>query len=309
MKRLTGRGLTPLDTSFIIHSKEIDIDGGYTIETDMKILATALTDKSCIVERLQLHYFSLQVTEFLEALKSEKCTLKTLHLYENKLTEEHARELANVLRQNTSIETVILNECEIDCAAAKALAVGLEGNETLRTMNLWDNHIQDEGGRALAEALKKENSALQTLNLWGNQIGDEGAKEFADLLRVNHSLRDLIFVYNKIGDDGGDELVDALELNEGIRNLDLFGNPLDQAIITDVYCMINDPSRSYYEGGLNKGEEGVFSENTTSLEAPTIDKSCFPILGGMHAADTESTASPTGVGELSACCWTEAVAS
>jgi len=108
MKRLTGRSLTSLDTTLIIHSKEIDIDGGYTIEEDMKILATALTDPSCTVERLQLHYFSLTVTEFTTALKSERCTLKTLHLYENKLTEEHAEELALALRENRSIETVIL---------------------------------------------------------------------------------------------------------------------------------------------------------------------------------------------------------
>jgi len=267
-------------------------------------------DESCTVERLQLHYFSLTVTEFTNALKSERCTLKTLHLYENRLTEEHAAELAMALRENRSIETVILNECEIDCAAAMALATGLEGNETLKTMNLWDNNIEDEGGKALAEALLKNGSALETLNLWGNKIGDEGAKAFADMLRENNSLRDLIFVYNRIGDDGGDELVDALELNEGIRNLDLFGNPLDQAIITDVYCAIHNPSRTFYEGGLNKDEEVGGSSNNTS-EGLSIDKSCFPPLAlGVHAADAESTASPTGVGELSpSCCWTEGVTS
>jgi Ran GTPase-activating protein (RanGAP) involved in mRNA processing and transport len=298
MKRLTGRGLEPSDISEIIHSKEIEIDGGYTIEEDMKILATALTDKSCKLERLQLHYFSLQVKEFTEALKSKTCTLKTLHLYENKLTADHAKELATALQENRSIDTLILNECEIDCAAARELAVALEGNETLRIFNLWDNNIGDEGGKALAEALTK-NTALRTLNLWGNQIGNVGAEAFADSLRENNSLRDLIFVYNKIGDDGGDELVNALEENEGIRNLDLFGNPVDQSIITDIYCMINSPNRSYYEGGLNMDERG---SGVKTLESSTIDTSCFSILGRVHTADGESTASPTGVIELSGCC-------
>lgn len=220
------------------------------------------------------------------------------------MTEEHAAELASALRENRSIETVILNECEIDCVTAKALARGLEGNTTLKTMNLWDNNIQDEGGEALAEALLK-NDALETLNLWGNKIGNEGATAFADLLRENNSLRDLIFVYNRIGDEGGDELVEALEVNEGIRNLDLFGNPLDQAIITDVYCAIND--RSFYEGGLNRDEE----EGGNTLERLAIDHSCFaPLALGKHGADGESTSSPTGVGELSSgCCWTEGVTS
>ena len=303
MKHLKGRSLLPSDISEIIHSKEIDIDGGYTIEDDMKILAKSLTDPTCTVERLQLHYFSLTGVEFTDALKAKGCTLKTLHLYENKLTEEHARELATALRENKSIETVILNECEIDCAAAKALAAGLEGNNSLRTMNLWDNNICDAGAIALAEALKKNNT-LQTLNLWGNNIGNVGAEAFADMLRENNSLRDLILVYNKIGDDGGDELVDGLEQNGGIRNLDLFGNLVDQAIITDIYCMINKPDRSYYEGGLNKDERCA---DVKTLEAPTMDKSCFSMLGGGAAADTESMESPTGVGELSGCCWTDAM--
>ena len=135
---------------------------------------------------------------------------------------------------------------------------------------------------------------------------------FAELIRENRSLRDLILVYNEIGDEGGDELVDALQENEGIRNLDLFGNPLDQAIITDVYCLINSTTaRCSYEGGLNKDDERGCSAKTP--EGLLIDKSCFVSFGGAQkgasAADTESTASPTGVGELSGCCWTEAASS
>ena len=251
------------------------------------------------------------MVEFTNALKSRDCTLKTLHLYENRLGVEDARELAMVLRQNESMDTLILNQCEIDCEAIKALVGGLEGNTTLKSINLWDNRIGDEGAKALAEAIETYGTQLQTLNLWGNKIGNEGAVAFAELLRNNQSaLRDLILVYNEIGDEGGDDLVDALDQNEGIRNLDLFGNPLDQAIIMDVYCLINDPLRCSYEGGLNKDDDrGRRSEN--ALEGLSIDKSCLVSLGGAEgaAADTESTASPTGVGELSGCCWTDAVSS
>ena len=97
-----------------------------------------------------------------------------------------------------------LNECEIDCEAAKALAVWLEGNTILKTMNLWDNRLGKEGAIALAEAIKMNNETqLETLNLWGtNKIGNEGAMAFAELLTTNNSLRDLILVYNEIGERG-----------------------------------------------------------------------------------------------------------
>ena len=97
--------------------------------------------------------------------------------------------------------------------------------------------------------------------------------------------------------------------------MDLFGNPLDQVIITDVYCLINSTTaRCSYEGGLNKDDEREHCSEKTSSEGLTIDKSCFVSFGGAQkgasaAADTESTASPTGVGDLSGCCWTEAVSS
>mmetsp|Transcript_4813 Transcript_4813/g.7033 ORF Transcript_4813/g.7033 Transcript_4813/m.7033 type:complete len:197 (+) Transcript_4813:225-815(+) len=190
-----------------------------------------------------------------------------------------------------------LNECKIiDCEAAKALAVGLEGNTILKTMNLWDNRLGKEGAIALAEAIKMNNETqLETLNVWGtNKIGNEGAMAFADLLTTNNSLRDLILEYNEIGDEGGDELVDALEQNEGLRNLDLFDYPLDQAIITDVHCLINNPLRCSYEGGLNKDDERG-SENAS--EGLGLDKSCFVSFGGVQGAapDAESMASPTCV--------------
>ena len=245
--------------------------------------------------RLQLHYFSI-IPEFVSAAVQEGCTLKTLQLYENRLSIDDAQQLAILMEQSKSLETIILNDCEIDCSAAKVLARGLENSTTLTTMNVWDNCIGEEGGRALAMALEK-NETLTTLNLWGNRIGNEGAKAFAQMLRTNTTLRDLIFVYNEIGDEGGDELVDALGCSSvknggSIRNLDLFGNPLDPVIITEVYAAI---------GGLSNGRE----DDDDAWRGVELDKGCFG--GGGGGVDAESTDSPTGVEEVSGCCWTTVV--
>src|SRR5215475_4840976 len=138
--------------------------------------------------------------------------------------------------------------------------------------NLWiiDNSIGDEGGKALAEALKV-NSTLTQLNLscmssfcgwiyvcilwfdladnlWiiDNSIGDEGGKALAEALKVNSTLTQLnlecmssfcgwIYVCilwfdladnlwiidNSIGDEGGKALGEALKVNATLTQLNL----------------------------------------------------------------------------------------
>ena len=133
----------------------------------------------------------------------------------------------------------------------------------------------------------------------GNNVGDVGATAFAEALRVNNTLQTLILVYNNVGDDGGDELVDALELNSGVRNLDLFGNPVDQSIVTEIYGMISNPrSRSYYGGGLNKNDGGG-GDDELGIEVTIDDTGKGCCLGGEE--------SPTGVDEMAGCCWTSSV--
>ncbi len=54
-------------------------------------------------------------------------------------------------------------------------------------MSLFENHITDEGGKALAGALKL-NAHLTALTLTGNKIIDEGCKALTAALKINTSL-------------------------------------------------------------------------------------------------------------------------
>ena len=152
MKKLEGRSLIPEDIDLITNESVIDIDGGYDTPSDMKLLSTAIL-RSTTLHRLQLHYFSFTIPEFITALCHSGCTLRILHLYNNKLSVEDAQQLGVVLKTNRSIDTIIMEKCDISCEAAEKLAEGLRDNSTLRTMNLWDNNIGCVGATSLAEAL------------------------------------------------------------------------------------------------------------------------------------------------------------
>ena len=75
---------------------------------------------------------------------------------------------------------------------------------------LWDNN------KALASALRV-NEVLKSLNLWDNSIGDEGAKALASALRVNEVLQSINLEYNNLGDEGKGAIRDAVSGRVGFK--------------------------------------------------------------------------------------------
>ena len=77
-------------------------------------------------------------------------------------------------------------------------------------MTLFFNraNIQDDGTAALSEALKSNNT-LETLELYENQIGVAGAQSLAGMLQVNRSLNALDLRRNDIGDAGQQAIREA----------------------------------------------------------------------------------------------------
>ncbi|KAF0496460.1 kinase-like protein [Gigaspora margarita] len=63
-------------------------------------------------------------------------------------------------------------------------------NSTLTSLNLENNKLGSEGGKALADALCN-NSMLTSLNLYWNKLGFEGGKVLADALCKNSILTSL----------------------------------------------------------------------------------------------------------------------
>ena len=69
---------------------------------------------------------------------------------------------------------------------AKQIADALKVNLSLEKLVLSQNNIGDDGAKQFADAVKV-NQSLKTLDLSDNNIGDDGAKMIADALKINHS--------------------------------------------------------------------------------------------------------------------------
>mmetsp|Transcript_14662 Transcript_14662/g.16721 ORF Transcript_14662/g.16721 Transcript_14662/m.16721 type:complete len:163 (+) Transcript_14662:67-555(+) len=111
----------------------------------------------------------------------------------------------------------------------------LASNKTCKVLDLYWNHIDDEGARRIADALKI-NKSLQNLNLLGNSIGTNGTERIADALKVNTSFLELNLRENNIQNAGAGAIRDAIHENQEcalmILYLDL--NGIDQTLLNDI---------------------------------------------------------------------------
>ncbi|CAF1527230.1 unnamed protein product [Adineta steineri] len=99
--------------------------------------------------------------------------------------------------------------------------------QTLVTLDLLSNGIDDdEGACCLADALKI-NQAITRLDLTRNNIGPQGAQHLADALKINQTLKILSLSDNTIGEEGACYLSDALKINKTLVTLHLHGNRIN----------------------------------------------------------------------------------
>ncbi|MBP9877433.1 MAG: hypothetical protein KBF71_03765 [Alphaproteobacteria bacterium] len=135
-------------------------------------------------------------------------------------------QLADALRSNNSLTSIVIWQGQIGDAGAKALAAALQENRTLKELLLPANRIGNEGAQAFAAALKV-NTTLTALSLSGNSVGNEGGKLLAEALEVDQSLTSLsLFCNYYIHAEGVIALADSLLVNKTLVKLDLGSNEI-----------------------------------------------------------------------------------
>ncbi len=134
------------------------------------------------------------------------------------------------LRNNT-ITTLDLSSQQINDTGAKLLADALRNNSSLTRLNLSSNQITEVGAAALTEVLQVNKSIIVFL-FYDNQIGDLGATAIAQALKINKTLDTLDLNSNHIGDPGAIAIGKALEINTRLAYLYLYANQIGNNGVT-----------------------------------------------------------------------------
>ena len=107
---------------------------------------------------------------------------------------------------------------------AAEIAVGLEKNLSLRTLDLSNNQVKNSV-RFLSEALC-HNSSLLSLTLSSNFLENSGAFLLVPMLKKNTTLRTLFLDRNGVTEVGYAALAVAWISNRSLQSLGLSSNPI-----------------------------------------------------------------------------------
>eukprot|EP01002_Notosolenus_urceolatus_P003979 NODE_204_length_2484_cov_82.404517_g157_i0.p1 GENE.NODE_204_length_2484_cov_82.404517_g157_i0~~NODE_204_length_2484_cov_82.404517_g157_i0.p1 ORF type:complete len:783 (+),score=238.50 NODE_204_length_2484_cov_82.404517_g157_i0:208-2349(+) len=170
----------------------------------------------------------------------------------NRLRDEGAIHLANLLAHNTAIVQLILKSNDIGFVGGEALARALAGNNTLTALDFSGvtgvnrNHLGTKGAAAFGKVLRA-NRILSILNLGANGLGKEGMALLAEGLKENSSVTDLDLCSNNLGYEGCQVLARLLSgENCAIEVLNLERNRIGDKGASLISQALKPPSKAAF---------------------------------------------------------------
>ena len=173
-----------------------------------------------------------------EVLKENR-TLQQLDVSINSFGNGGATALAEMLKENRTLQQLNVSFNSIGNGGATALAEMLRENRTLQQLHVSFNSIGDGGATALAEMLR-ENRTLQQMHVSSNSIGDGGVTALAEVLRENMTLQQLNVSFNSIGDGGAITLAEMLKKNRTLQQLNVSYNSIGDGGATALAEMLKE---------------------------------------------------------------------
>jgi hypothetical protein len=208
----------------------------------------------------------LQHTQTLEELDLRHSYLGARH---DRHDRPGIRALCTGLRQNTTLLSLNMGNCELDDEDVMHLAQALQGHPCLQEWLLECNSCGQEGLRAIAtllqdnrlvkldlckqsrllydlsclsQALMETNTSLQVLDLSGNYLGDGPFQILAEMLTINTTLKQL-YLYRRLEQvgryphtqQGVLALVSALRLHNQTLDTLMIPSKVDDDSLQDLF--------------------------------------------------------------------------
>ena len=230
-----------------VNENDKNVKGILSVETHFgweaaQIIAGALTCNTYVTYLRLGNNIGDVGAEALARMLEHNTTLKVLDLNGNSsITARGVTFLANALKKNTTLTTLILSMTNVKQKACSALSSMLGVNKTLTTLDVSCNNIGDRGVKALLEFIRKSNHSLTTLSIANNRITPKGANVLAETVRDNTTLTSIDISNNNFEVLRNITLMNALESN---YSLTTFKNDIVSSKISDI--LFNNTYRKLY---------------------------------------------------------------
>ena len=130
-------------------------------------ISIATTDKDN--DEYQIELLTQHLTEIAKGVD-----IRTMFVPDGKIGDAGAIALAEILKQNTTLEQLAIQNHSIGDKGAVALAEAIKHNTTVRLIDLSHNKIGEEGIVALVEAIK-QNATIELVILEGIDMTVKGS--------------------------------------------------------------------------------------------------------------------------------------
>lgn len=164
-------------------------------------------------------------------------TLEEVNMrYNSSITSYGWRALLSSLikPKNSTLTSIKLDGCNINNQAVVVLGNVLKNNSSLETLSLVGNeYITTSGWIGFFKCLSSDNFSVSELNLRDNNIDDESLDAFTSSLGNNTTLKDLNLGYNEaVSCIGWHSFFDMFKTNKSaLQELNLDGNNVDDASV------------------------------------------------------------------------------
>ena len=250
----------------ISNLKVLNLNGNKLTGQVVEHLVTVIKNNSGL-EQLYLSYndFKSSVSVILKVLK-ETSRLNILHLNDNVMTEEVAKDLADVIINNNHLKQLCIANNKLGVSAA-AILQALTRTSNLRVLNLNGSNLTGQVVEHLVSVIKnnscleelyllyndfkssvsvilkalKENSRLNILHLNDNLMAKEAAEDLADVIKNNTRLKQLCIANNNFGVSAA-VILQALTRTSNLKVLDLNRSNLTGQVVEHLVSVIKNNS-------------------------------------------------------------------
>lgn len=160
---------------------------------------------------------SVKSTEFLKFLNhlTRNTSLKSLNLSGQTYSDEHLTRLADTLKENKTLETLIFDNNKITKIPSLIL------NSCIQSLSLKNNLIHDSGVKDFMDLLKSETCKLKELDLSSNRLTAVGITTISQTLVVNKSLETLKIASNLFSGTDIEPLIKVVSYNPTLKQLNV----------------------------------------------------------------------------------------
>ena len=182
----------------------------------------------------ELSLFEVSLPEYVtrslgESLARSSIRIKKLDLTDSRFIENASAILALALRENVTLDTLCISECNLMDEQIEEIVWALERHPAIRDLDISFNKCRSSGVLALTRLIRSETCKLTNLSMDFQAFGEGKRIDVAPILAAlsstnNCPLRELGLGGNSLRDGDMSDLVNTLCTNQTISKLDLSEN-------------------------------------------------------------------------------------